>query len=99
VKIEIGKRARLQVERASRWWEENRPLAPSLFEEEFEAALRQLVSMPRSGILYPTAKRPGLRRLLLSKTEYHLYFALERNEAVIVIHSVWGARRARGPRL
>jgi plasmid stabilization system protein ParE len=70
-----------------------------LFEEEFEAALQQLLSMPKSGIVYPTAKRPELRRILLRKSEYHLYFALERNETVAVIHSIWGARRGRGPRL
>lgn len=99
MKIEIGKRARRQVERASNWWEENRPLAPLLFEKEFEEALQQLLSMPKSGVLYPTAKRPTLRRILLPKTEYHVYFALERNETVIVIHSVWGARRERGPKL
>ena len=99
MKIEIGKRARRQVERASSWWQENRPLAPFRFEEEFEGALRQLVSMPKSGVAYPTAKRPTLRRILLPKTEYHVYFALERNETVIVIHSVWGARRGRSPKV
>lgn len=99
MKIEIGKRASRQVERANSWWEKNRPLAPTLFEEEFEAALRQLLSMPHSGVLYPTPKRPTLRRILLEKTEYHVYFALERGGTVVVIHSVWGARRERGPRL
>jgi plasmid stabilization system protein ParE len=99
VKIEIGKRARRQVERANSWWEENRPVAPSLFEEEFEEALERLVSKPNSGLPHPTPKRPSLRRLLLPKTEYHLYFALERDETVLVIHSLWGARRGRGPKL
>lgn len=99
MKIEIGKRARRQVERASSWWEEHRPLAPDLFVDELDAALRQLLSMPSSGVLYPTTKRPRLRRILLPKTEYHVYFALERDDSVIVIHSVWGARRGRGPRL
>jgi hypothetical protein len=99
VKIEVGKRARRQVERASSWWEESRPLAPSLFEEEFEEALVRLLAKPDSGLVHPTTKRPTLRRLLLPKTEYHLYFALERGESVLVIHSVWGARRGRGPKL
>jgi plasmid stabilization system protein ParE len=99
VKIEIGKRARRQVERASSWWEENRPSAPFLFEQELEAALRHLLSSPRMGVRYPTTKRLNLRRVLLPKTEYHVYFALERNDTVLVIHSVWGARRGRGPKL
>ncbi len=99
MKIEIAKRASHQVERASSWWQENRPHAPLLFEHEFEEALRRLESMPRSGLLYPTARRPTLRRLLLPKTEYHVYFALERDETVLVVYSVWGARRERGPKL
>ena len=74
-------------------------MAPSLFEEEFEEALVRLQSKPNSGLPHPTPKRPPLRRLLLPKTEYHLYFALERDETVLVIHSLWGARRGRGPKL
>jgi hypothetical protein len=58
-----------------------------------------LAERPTAGVPYPTAKRPGLRRLLMPKTEYHLYFALEGEETLIVIHSVWGARRERGPKL
>jgi plasmid stabilization system protein ParE len=70
-----------------------------LFEQEFEQALRRLVSMPKAGLPYPTESRPTMRRLLLPKTGYHVYFALERDETVVVIHSVWGARRGRGPKL
>jgi plasmid stabilization system protein ParE len=99
VKIEIARRASLQVERASSWWHKNRPSAPLLFEHEFERALTQLASTPRAGLSYPTARRPAMKRLLLAKTGYHVYFALERNETVVVIHSVWGARRGRGPKL
>jgi len=65
----------------------------------FEQALRQLLSTPMAGLAYPTTKRPAMRRLLLPRTGYHVYFALERDESVVVIHSVWGARRGRGPRL
>jgi len=99
VKIEIGKRARRQVERISRWWEANRPAVPDLFEREFEEVLDFLLAAPKAGVPYPTARRPGLRRLVLSKTQYHLYFSLEHDEAVVVIHSVWGARRGSIPKL
>jgi plasmid stabilization system protein ParE len=99
VKIEIGKRATRQVERASNWWQENRPAAPLLFEQELEDALNRLLTMPNLGMRYPTARHPGLRRLLLPRTEYHLYFAVERDGMVLAIHSLWGARRGRGPRL
>jgi hypothetical protein len=40
-----------------------------------------------------------VKRLLLKKSKYHLYYSLERDEAVLIIHSVWSARRKRGPKL
>ena len=99
MKIEIGKRASRQVERASSRWQQFRPSAPFLFEQELGEALGLLLRMPKVGVPYPSEKRPELRRLLLRKTEYNVYYALERNETVIVIHSVWGARRGQGPTL
>ena len=98
MRIEIGRRAFRQVERASSRWQEHRPAAPFLFDDELEAALGLLLTAPNLGIPYPTAKRPNLRRLLLPSTDYHVYFALE-DESLIVIHSVWGARRGRAPSL
>ncbi len=99
MKIEIGKHARRQAERASSWWRENRPHASGLFDAEFERALHLLLVMPSAGVPYGTRRRPGLRRLLLPKTEYHVYFAVEHDGTVVLIHSLWGARRGRGPRL
>ncbi len=99
MRVEIAKRARRQVERISSWWDTNRPAALDLFEREFEEALNLLLAAPKAGVAYPTARRPGLRRLILPKTQYHLYFCLEHDETVVVIHSVWGARRGRTPKL
>ena len=99
MRIEIGKRARRQVERESDWWAKNRPYAPTLFDDELAAAFRRLLTEPACGVGYPTARRPGLRRILLPRSEYHVYFALERGGSVIAIHSVWGARREREPAL
>ncbi|MHB8727385.1 MAG: hypothetical protein ACYC9Z_18740 [Casimicrobiaceae bacterium] len=98
MRIEFARGALRQFEQASSWWQEYTS-APFLFDDEFEGALLLLLSMPKVGIPCPTRKRPHLRRILLVKTEYHVYFSLERDESVIVIHSVWGARRGRVPKL
>lgn len=98
MKIEIGKRAQRQVERASDWWHE-KARYPPLFDQEFEDALRRLLRTPNAGSPYPTAKRPHLMRLLLPRSEYHVYYSLEGDDARVVIHSVWGARRGRTPKL
>jgi hypothetical protein len=98
VKIEIGARPRAQVERERSWWRENRD-HPDLFEQEYEAALQWLLVAPQSGSPWPTVRRPHLLRVLLPKTGNHIYYTIERNETVVAIHSLWGARRRRPPRL
>ncbi len=35
---------------------------------------------------------------MLEKTEYKVYFSVNRKAQVIMLHSVWGARRGRGPK-
>jgi hypothetical protein len=64
-----------------------------------DAAERQLCTAPVSGQIYGYRKNRLVRRWLLEKTEYHVYFSVDRNAGVITLHSVWGARRGRGPKL
>jgi hypothetical protein len=49
------------------------------------------------GTLYGADVGFTVRRTLLEKTEYHVYFGLNGDELVVL--SVWGARRKRGPKL
>jgi plasmid stabilization system protein ParE len=41
--------------------------------------------------------RAGVRRLLLRRTRYHIYFVEEPHRVLVV--AVWGANRGRGPDL
>jgi plasmid stabilization system protein ParE len=95
VNVELSDEAQAQMQRIDAWWRENRPSAPDLFADELEQALGALESSPRLGVRYEP--RPGVRRLLLRQTHYHLYF-LEEEERVYVL-AVWSAFRGRGPRL
>ena len=81
------------------WWSKNRPYAPLLFLDELETAERHLSTVPITGQIYGYRKNRLIRRWLLEKTEYHVYFSVNRNAEVIMLHSVWGARRGRGPKL
>ena len=98
MKIEIGARPRVQVERERNWWRANRD-HPDLFDQEYEAVLRWLLLMPHKGSPWPTSRRPHLLRVLLPKTGNHIYYTIERNQTVVAIHPLWGARRRRPPRL
>lgn len=98
MEIRIGKRAQQQVRRENSWWLENADY-PLTFEQEFEDIVLRLLDVPMLGVSYPTEKRPHLQRVLLPKSKCHVYYTLENDKTLIVIHSVWSAVRKRGPKL
>ena len=97
MKIRITPRALAEAKRRKTWWRQNRPAASELFEEEFRAAIAKLAITPIMGSPYDADVGFPVRRLLLKKTASHLYFGLNSDELVVL--SVWGARRRRGPKL
>jgi len=97
VKLVFARRALREIERSARWWIEHRD-ARSLFEEELAQALRQIRDDPNCGQLYRRARGREQRRVLMPKTARHVYFRRENPERILIL-SVWGARRARGPNL
>lgn len=99
MRVRAAGRAKREIARAALWWSKNRPEAPLLFLDELEAAQRHLCTAPVSGQIYGYRKNRLIRRWLLEKTEYHVYFSVNRKAQVIMVHSVWGARRGRGPKL
>ncbi len=46
---------------------------------------------------YPSAFDVVVRRVLMAKTNNHVYYAVHEGEVVVL--SVWGAPRRRGPKL
>lgn len=92
-------RARLQIEAAHRWWLENRDKAPDLFVSELEAAQQLLAVEPEAGTGFPTPRYPGVRRLLMVKTRYHLYYTVHEEEELVLIRALWHASRGRVPPL
>jgi plasmid stabilization system protein ParE len=99
VRFEISRRARRQIEKIHAWWTDNRPAARSLFLDELGRAEHLLRENPELGSVYTTHRTSTVRRVLLARTEYHLYYRyIARREAITVL-AVWGATRRRGPRL
>ncbi len=71
--------------------------APSLFEQEFAAALDRIAQLPGSGKLYEEGDLGvPVRRVLLPKTLNHVYYAVDGQDLVVL--SVWGARHEAGPK-
>ena len=97
--VRFSPRARRRVKVVATWWRENRPHAPTLFDEELHAAIEKLRDAPNLGAVYEVVEGDVVRRLLLPRTAQHLYYGVDAGLGVVLIHSVWGARRGRGPRL
>jgi plasmid stabilization system protein ParE len=95
VKVELSAEAEAQVDRIDAWWREHRQAAPDLFADELDEAVRALAATPGIGVRY--APKPGVRRVLLTRTRYHLYVIEEAARVYVV--AVWSAYRGRGPRL
>ena len=93
--IRLSPRAEAEFERVNRWWREHRPAAPRALESEFRAALAFLARTPEAA---PRLRaNSSLRRLLLRRTRYHVYYRHDREAGQIEILSIWSARRGRGP--
>jgi plasmid stabilization system protein ParE len=99
VRIRYTKRAELSIERIDDRWRAHRPAAPDLFWTELGEAEELLRVSPQRGTVYKTRKGDEVRRVLLPKTDYHVYYELDRDAEMAMILVVWGARRERGPKL
>jgi plasmid stabilization system protein ParE len=98
VKIVLLDEAQRRFEAEDEWWRENRD-AKELFVAEFEWVLEQLNSMPGIGQRYRFARGKLIQRVLMKKTGCHVYYFYDREHDLVEIHSIWGARRERGPKL
>jgi plasmid stabilization system protein ParE len=98
-RIEFSPDARAQTRTVGDWWRIHRPSAPELFHEELAATLEMIRSSPQVGKGYQLSAIPGLRRSLMPRTRYHLYFAFHEERALIFVHAIWHASRGQGPPL
>lgn len=97
MKAYVSRRAARAAERIDARWRDHAD-DPGIFASELLAAVDRLETAT-TGVPFPTAKRPALRRLLLPKSRCHIYFEVdEANEAIHILH-VWDGRRERGPKL
>lgn len=95
--IEIADDAREQIAEAAMWWAKNRPSVPDAIREELDRVLVLLAVQPEIGT---RARRPRLyrvRRVLLSRIDYYLYYRVAGTKLQIL--AFWHASRSKGPSL
>lgn len=98
MKIVLLDEAQRRFEAEDRWWRENRD-AKELFFTEFQGVLRQLSSTPGVGQRYRRSRGKLIQRVLMTKVRCHVYYFHDHERDIVEIHSIWGARRKRGPKL
>ena len=98
MKIVLLDEAQERFQAEDDWWRAHRD-AKELFVTEFQEALRQLAVAPAIGQRYRRARGKLIQRVLMPKTRCHVYYFHDLNRDIVEIHSIWGARRRRGPSL
>jgi plasmid stabilization system protein ParE len=78
------------------WWREHRAAAPELLFDEIDAVLELLARSPAAGRRVAMRGHDDVRRLLLPRSGYHLYYRVD-FEAVIVRLVLFRHARRRPP--
>ena len=89
--VDVTPRAAAQLERAASWWAENRPGAPGAIAGDFEDAIALLAHQPGVGARSAPPRYPDLRRLLLSRIRYHVYYRVWKGR--IIVLAFWHSSR------
>jgi plasmid stabilization system protein ParE len=95
--IIIMPNAHRQIREASDWWRRNRQTAPRLFEEELDRALLRLARYPGLGTRSSWPRLQGVRRLLVRRVKYVVFYRLRPKARRVEVLAVWHARRGSGP--
>jgi plasmid stabilization system protein ParE len=96
--VRFSPQALAQAQAAHTWWRKNRPAAPRLFRNELAEALELLRAAPEIGQPYPHRRRRDVRRFVLQRTRYYLYYVITPADGVTIL-AVWSALRGKAPPL
>jgi plasmid stabilization system protein ParE len=76
-KVIYAPRVAAQIDVAHTWWRRNRLAAPSVLVDELDAALDLLAQTPAAGRRVALRGYQRVRRLLLRRASYHLYYQVD----------------------
>ncbi len=98
--VRFTRRAARHVDEAGRWWLANRPKAPGALREDLARALQLITTQPDAGATARNVRLFGVRRVLLRRVNYHLYYRLvDSPSRSIQVVALWHADRGDGPEL
>jgi plasmid stabilization system protein ParE len=98
-KFKVARRADRHIRAEAQWWAENRSQAPNMLAEDIDSAFSLIEQFPFAGEGVPHDTIPTLRRVLLSRAQYYLYYAVFIEDGVVEILALWNTSRGSKPRL
>ena len=87
--------AEIQIRQARLWWAENRADAPGAISDGLERAYATISELPRIGRAVPDAPGNGVRRYLIPRLPYSIYYRIDGDE--IQILAFWHSSRGAPP--
>jgi hypothetical protein len=84
------------MQRIAAWWQEHAS-SPAVFLDELEQTIEHIETTSVLGAVYDAKARHTVHRRLMKKSACHVYL-VRRSPELVVIASIWGARRRRGPK-
>lgn len=97
--VRISPRAAIQIRQAADWWLQHRNKAPGAFVDDLERALELISSLPAVGEPVRHPRLTGIRRVLLVRVRYHLYYQHEADSDTLDVLALWHSGRGTGPPL
>jgi plasmid stabilization system protein ParE len=97
--VTFWKRAARQIESAGRWWRENRQASPDALSQELVRTLDLITRQPGVGMPASNARLSGVRRILLPRVGYLLFYRVTPEKQLVEVLAFWHAKRGSGPRL
>ncbi|MFA6444886.1 MAG: type II toxin-antitoxin system RelE/ParE family toxin [Sterolibacterium sp.] len=97
LRVKVSARAASQIHKAAEWWAENRPAAPGAVRTDIGEALALLAQQPGIGAAYEGARIKGVRRLLVGRIRYFIYYRV--TPETLEVLTVWHESRGKQPSL
>jgi plasmid stabilization system protein ParE len=97
VLVRVSARASTRIKKIDEWWRNSRDTS-DLFKDELAEACKRIARAPKQRAPYATIAGRPVWRVLLPKSEQHVYYTIDDTRSEVVVETVWGARRGGGPR-
>ena len=95
----VWTRAARQIEEANDWWGAHRPGSPDALSDELVRAFDLISGQPGVGAPAESKRLRGVRRVLLPRVGYFLYYRVAPRKHEVHVLAFWHARRGSGPAL